>query len=328
MSMIIRRTPMRVWVAALCVWMSVTACSPSAPPDGDAEDSASKPTVALIMKSLANEFFKTMEEGAKKHSEANADSYTLIVQGIKNELDIDQQIQLIEQMIARNVDAIVIAPADSKAIVPVCKRAIEAGIVVINIDNKFDEAVLKERDVKIPFVGPNNREGARKVGEFLAKSLQSGDPVAIVEGAPNAFNATQRRLGFEDAINEAGLTLVTAQTANWEMDQANQVVSAIATEHPEVKAYLCANDNMALGAVAALKAANKLEAVRVVGFDNISAVQDLVKQGQILATADQHADQLAVFGIEHALAVLRSGEALDDRETPVDLITAESLPAQ
>jgi ribose transport system substrate-binding protein len=82
---------------------------------------------------------------------------------------------------------------------------------------------------------------------------------------------------------------------------------------------------MALGAVAALRAANKVDTVYVVGFDNISAAHDLVKEGKILATADQHADQLAVFGIEYALDMLAKKGTPADHETPVDLITKETI---
>lgn len=90
-----------------------------------------------------------------------------------------------------------------------------------------------------------------------------------------------------------------------------------------MRALLCANDSMALGAVAALRAAGRTD-VLVGGFDNISAVRELVSSGAILATADQHADQLAVYGIEYALELLGSRDrSLPDRETPVDLITAE-----
>jgi ribose transport system substrate-binding protein len=84
---------------------------------------------------------------------------------------------------------------------------------------------------------------------------------------------------------------------------------------------------MALGAMAAIKAANKTDTVQVVGFDNISAAQEAIRQGKMLATADQHGDQLAVYGIELALKLLQDPNSLpEDRETPVDLITAGSLP--
>ena len=80
--------------------------------------------------------------------------------------------------------------------------------------------------------------------------------------------------------------------------------------------------------MAALRAAGKLDSVLVVGFDNIAAAQQLVKEGKLLATADQHGDQLAVFGIEYALEMLKTKATPADRETPVDLVTAESLSAK
>ncbi|MEA3365992.1 MAG: sugar ABC transporter substrate-binding protein [Candidatus Hydrogenedentes bacterium] len=286
---------------------------------------SAKPRVALIMKSLANEFFLTMEEGAQAHQKKHADAYELIAQGIKDERDVNRQVQLVEQMIAQDVDAIVIAPADSKLLISACQKAMDAGIVVVNIDNKFDDEVLAEREVRIPFVGPDNRKGARKVGEYLAAKLSEGAPVAIVEGIPTAFNAIQRKLGFEDAMNAPGMKIVASQSGSWETSKANQVVSAMITENPNIKAFLCANDSMALGAVAALRAAGKLDSVYVVGFDNISAAQELLKKGEILATADQHADQLAVYGIEYALKMLAGEAPPEDYETPVDLVTAEDL---
>jgi ribose transport system substrate-binding protein len=307
---------------ALVAWVTTVALGSSgcAPPASDA-DSARKPRVALIMKSLANEFFITMEKGARAHHQANAGAYELLVNGIKDELDVGRQIDLVEQMIAQQVDAIVIAPADSKALVPVCQKAQQAGIVVVNIDNQFDAAVLESSRVRIPFVGPDNRHGARLVGEYLAKQLQPGDQVAIVEGAPNAFNGVQRKLGFEDAMKAGGMIIVSSQAGYWETEKASQVVAALATEYPNLKAILCANDSMALGAIAALRDARKLEAVKVVGYDNINAAQQLLQEGHILATADQHADQLAVFGIEYALEMLKTKTDPTDKQTPVDLIT-------
>ena len=284
-----------------------------------------KPRIALVMKSLANEFFKTMEDGAKAHHTKHADEYYLITEGIKDELDVAQQIKLVESMIAQRVDAIVIAPADSKALVPVCKKAMEAGITVVNIDNKFDADALQSRDVKIPFVGPDNRKGARLAGEYLATKLSKDDKVAIIEGAPNAFNGIQRKLGFEDAMNAAGMNIVRSQTGYWETDRANKVGSAIVVSEPDLKAILCANDSMALGALTAVKDAGKTDDILIVGFDNIAAAQRALKEGTILCTVDQHADKLAVFGIEYALEMLNKQATPEDRETAVDLITAENV---
>ncbi len=297
--------------------LGMAACKPSSPPSSA---DTGKPKVALVMKSLANEFFSNMAEGAKKHQAAHAADYDLLVSGIKNETDLTEQVNLVEQMVAQGAKALVIAPADSKALVPSLKRAQQAGVLVINIDNKLDGEVLKQAGLSVPFVGPDNREGAQRVGEALAKKLKAGDEVAIIEGVTTAFNGQQRRAGFEDAMKAAGMNIVEVQSGQWEMEKANTVAAGILSAHPNLKALLCANDNMALGAAAAVQSAGKTGQVLIVGFDNISALQPLLADGRVTATADQHAGELAVFGIEAALKVLKGGAAPADQTTAVDVI--------
>ena len=292
-----------------------SGCNKSNAPEGKA-----KPKIALVMKSLANEFFSTMADGAKKHQAAHVQTYDLIVNGIKNETDLAEQVNLVEQMIARRVNAIVIAPADSKALVTVLKRAQDAGILVVNIDNQLDAQVLQQARLNVPFVGPDNRAGARKVGEVLARRLAPNDKVAIIEGIPTAFNGQQRRLGFEEAMKAAGMNIIPVQSGYWEMEKANNVAAAMLNEHPDLKAILCANDNMALGAVAAIQAAGKTGKVLVAGFDNIAAIRPMLADGRVVATADQHADQLAVFGIEVALKILQGEAPPANQTTSVDLV--------
>jgi ribose transport system substrate-binding protein len=277
------------------------------------------------MKSLANEFFATMAEGAKRFEKEHAGAFELIVNGIKDERDLSRQVALVDEMIAQGASAIVLAPADSKALVSACKRAHDAGIVVVNIDNKLDDQVLAAQGLKIPFVGPDNRAGARKVGDYLAKRLKSGDEVVVLEGIRTAFNGQERRQGFEDAMKSAGVKIVDSQTAQWEMDQANRIASAMLGEHSRAKAILCCNDSMALGALAAVKSTGRVGEILIVGFDNIAAIQSAIKDGSVLATADQHADQLAVHGIELAIEILNHKATPADKSTPVDLITAENL---
>jgi len=281
--------------------------------------------VALVMKALANPFFKTMREGAEAHQKKNVETYELISNGIPDEQDVTKQIQIVRQMIADKVDAIVIAPADSKALVPVCKDALAAKIVVVNIDNPFDHETLAAEEVEIPFVGPDNQAGALLAGEYLAKRLVEGDEVVIVEGIRTANNAVMRKLGFKRSMDVGGMKVVTEQSANWETDQAQKLVANIAIEHPGLKAVLCANDSMALGAVSALDAAGKLDKVFVIGYDNIKAVQQLILQDKMLCTVDQHGDQIAAFGITHALDILESKSMGGDKKTGVDLVTAETL---
>ena len=233
---------------------------------------AKKPVVALVMKSLANEFFLTMETGAKDYQAHNASKFTLISNGIKDETDTANQIRIVEQMIVSKVDALVIAPADSKALVPVIKKAVDAGIIVVNIDNQLDPDVLKSKDLNVPFVGPDNAKGAKLVGDYLAKKLKAGDEVGIIEGVSTTTNAQQRTAGFKAAMQAGGMKVVALQSGDWEIDKGNAVASQMLNANRNIKALLCGNDNMALGAVAAVRAAGKAGKVQVVGYDNINAI--------------------------------------------------------
>lgn len=310
---------MTATIATLAVGSGQGGCSRSAAPGSTAGGKGDgKPRIALVMKSLANEFFATMADGAKAHQAGAGDRYELITNGMRSETDVSEQVTIIEQMVARGVAAIVIAPADSKAVVPALKRAAEAGVLVVNIDNRLDPEVLAEAGLAAPFVGPDNREGARRAGEAVAKQLDSGAEVAIIEGIVTAFNGQQRALGLEDAATAAGLRIVARQSGQWEMEKANGIAAAMLGEHPALAAILCANDSMALGAAAAIEASGRR--VLLSGFDNVPAVAPLLADGRLSATVDQHGDRLAVEGIEAALAILAGAAPPEDRTTPVDLV--------
>jgi len=317
-----RRRMLVAFAALTCV-----AAAPLTATDALAQ-AAKKPKVALVMKSLANEFFLTMETGAKDYQKHNSNKFDLITNGIKNETDTAAQINIVEQMINSHVDAIVLAPADSKALVPVVKKAVDAGIIVVNIDNRLDPDVLKSKDLNVPFVGPDNRKGAEKVGDYLAKKLKSGDEVGIVEGVSTTTNAQARTAGFKDAMEKIHAKVDSVQSGEWEIDKGNAIASAMLNQFPNIKALLCGNDNMAIGAVSAVRAAGKQGKVYVVGYDNIGAIKPMLKDGRVLATADQYAAKQAVFGIDVALKAIGEHKKQSDLsqivETPVDLVTKAS----
>ena len=285
-----------------------------------------KRKVALVMKSLANEFFRTMEDGAKDYQKSHADEFELIANGIKNETDTGEQIRIVEQMVNAGAKALVIAPADSKALVSAVKKAMDQGVVVINIDNRLDPDLLKSKGISVPFVGPDNRKGARLVGDYLAsQKLKAGDQVGIIEGVPTTTNAQQRTAGFKDAMDAAKMKIVSVQSGNWEIDKGNAVAASMLNEYPDLKALLAGNDSMALGAVSAVRAAGKAGQVQVVGYDNINAIKPMLADGRVLATLDQAASQQAVYGIQAALKMVKGEKPDVDADnviqTPVQLIT-------
>ncbi|AUA33439.1 sugar ABC transporter substrate-binding protein [Pseudomonas fulva] len=287
-----------------------------------------KPKVALVMKSLANEFFRTMEDGAKAYQQTHAGEFDLVANGIKNETDTGEQIRIVEQMVNAGAKALVIAPADSKALVSAVKKAMDQGVVVINIDNRLDPELLKSKGISVPFVGPDNRKGARLVGEYLAtEKLKAGDQVGIIEGVPTTTNAQQRTAGFKEAMDAAQIKIVSTQSGNWEIDKGNAVAASMLNEYPDLKALLAGNDSMALGAVSAVRAAGKAGQVQVVGYDNINAIKPMIADGRVLATLDQAASQQAVFGIQAALKMVKGEKPDVDADnviqTPVELITKQ-----
>jgi len=286
---------------------------------------ADKPKIGLVMKSLANEFFKQMQAGAEDYAAKNTDKFTFAAVGMKDERDFAAQVDAVENFITQQFNVIVLAPADSKAMVTPVKKALEAGIKVINIDVALDEEAKKQAGVDLAFFGPDNREGAKLSGMALAKELGKGGKVVILEGNPEADNAKERKKGFDDAVAEGGLTLLDSKTAHWETEEANTLMTNFLTQYQDIQGVMAANDSMALGVVKALDAAGKSGQIKVVGFDNIPAVQPLIKEGKMLATIDQFGAQMAAMGIDYGLKELAGEKFSGWVKTDIKLITAQDL---
>ena len=284
-----------------------------------------KPKVGLVMKSLANEFFRQMQAGAEEYAAQNSDKFAFAAVGMKDERDFASQVDAVENFITQQYNVIVLAPADSKAMVTPVKKALEAGIKVINIDVALDAEAKAQAGVDLAFFGPDNREGAKMVGMALAKDLGSGAKVVILEGNPEADNAKERKKGFDDAVAEGGLTLLDSKTAHWESEEANTLMTNFLTQYQDIQGVMAANDSMALGVVKALDATGLSGKIKVVGFDNIPAVQPLIREGKMLATIDQFGAQMAAMGIDYGLKELAGETYSGWVKTDIKLITASDL---
>ncbi len=284
-----------------------------------------QPKVGLVMKSLANEFFKDMTEGAVAHQKKRGD-FDLKTIGMKDETDFDAQTTAVESFVTQKMDVIVLAPADSKAMVAPVARALKAGVTVINFDVALDQAAMKKAGLNLAFVGPDNRAGAKLAGDALAKAVGPGAKVVIIEGNPGADNAQQRKAGFMDSVKEGKLNVVASRTAMWETEEANKVFTNILTANPDIKGVMVANDSMALGVAKALDAAGQGGKILVVGFDNIPAIRPLIKQGKVLATVDQFGSQMAANAIDLGIKSRKDGKPLEGWvKTPIELVTAKNL---
>jgi len=284
-----------------------------------------KPKVGLVMKSLANEFFKQMQAGADKFAAKNSDKFEFKAVGMKDERDFAAQVDAIENFVTQKFNVIVVAPADSKAMVTPIAKAIKAGVHVINIDVELDQEAKKAAGIDLAFFGPDNRAGAKLAGDALAKKLGPGGKVVILEGNPEADNAVQRKKGFMDSVAEGKLTLLDSKTAHWETEEANTLMTNFLTQYHDIQGVMAANDSMALGVVKALDAAGLSGKVQAVGFDNIPAVQPLIKSGKMLATVEQYGADMAALGIQYGLRELAGEKFTGWVKTPIKLIEAKDL---
>jgi ribose transport system substrate-binding protein len=283
------------------------------------------PKVGLVMKSLANEFFQQMDAGAKAFAADNEALFEFQTVGMKDERDFAAQVEAVESYITQQFDVIVIAPADSKAMVEPIKKALDAGIKVVNIDVALDADAMADAGIELAFFGPDNRAGAKLAGDALGQALGEGGKVVILEGNPEADNANQRKAGFDDSVAEYGLDLLDSRTAHWETEEANQLMTNFLTQYPDIQGVMAANDSMALGVAKALDAAGKTGEIQVVGFDNIPGVRPLIADGTMLATVEQFGSNMAVFGIEFGLRELAGESFCGWQKTPIDLVTAENV---
>jgi len=286
---------------------------------------AGKPKIGLVMKSLANEFFKQMEAGAEAYAAKNADKFDFKAVGMKDERDFASQVDAVENFVTQKYDIIVVAPADSKAMVTPLAKAVKAGVAVINIDVELDKDAKKAAGIDLAFFGPDNRAGAKLAGDALAKALGAGGKVVILEGNPEADNGQQRKKGFEDSVAEGKLQLLDSKTAHWETEEANTLMTNFLTQYHDIQGVMAANDSMALGVVKALDSAGKSGSIKVVGFDNIPAVQPLIKGGKMLATVEQYGAKMAAMGIDYGLRQLAGEKFTGWVKTDVKLITAADL---
>ncbi|NCD32513.1 MAG: hypothetical protein EOL87_03755 [Spartobacteria bacterium] len=310
------RKLIRIFCAALmlCGFGMVRASEPAVP------------RIALVMKALSNPFFSGMEAGAKAYAQSH--DIHLESFGVERETDVDIQIGIIDNLIQKQFDAVVLAPADSVKLLPVLKKAVDAGIIVINIDNPLDRNAMAELGIDIPFVGSDNYEGSKLVGEYI-KRKKSGKPCNIlyIEGIRDVANADLRREGFKAGLKDSNAVLLASESAHWHADEAMTLTADwILSGNPFPDVIACANDSMALGARQGVDIAVSGAAdVMITGYDNVAEVRGEIQNGRIHATIDQHPELMGAYGVRLAVQMFEGQEVPDYVATPVDLVTYDTF---
>ncbi len=281
------------------------------------------PTIALVVKTQNNPFFVDMENGAK---EAAAKlGVNLVVQAAEREVDVEKQMQIIENLIQRRVNAICVSPSGSKEIVPAIVKANKAGVPVLIIDSGVDEETLKRAGGYIAtFIGSDNFEGGKLAGEYIIKKLSGKGKVAILEGIPGHETADARRDGFQKAIDKAmGIEIAVSQVANSERDKGFNVFQNILQSHPEVQALFATNDMMALGAVEAIAAAGRTGEIIVVGFDAVDDARQAIQKGLMHGSIAQFPAEMGRLAVENAVRLMNGENIPDYIPVKIELVTAQ-----
>jgi ABC-type sugar transport system substrate-binding protein len=269
--------------------------------------------LTLILKNFTNPFFIRMKEGAEKAAAEEGVKLT-VVAPLKADNN-EEQMQMVEQAIARQTDALIIVPSDSQGIVPAVEKAYDAGIPIINLNTKIggDRVIWKT------FVGVSNFDEGIIQMQKLCELIGGEGGIFIIEGTPGAQTAIDILNGGLESLKKfPKVKILGQQAANYNRAKSMDVVQNLLQAHPEVKAIFCCNDEMALGAVEAVQAAN-LQGIFIAGINANDDARQAIRSGRMAFSINDRPDQVGYEGVKAAVKVL-NGETIPDRITVQTLL--------
>jgi ribose transport system substrate-binding protein len=301
-------------LAALAALLVVAGCGGQLS-GGENEDEVK---IGFVPKSLNQEFWVNTKKGAEAGGrEADAQ---VITQAAGSDLEIAEQIDIVENMLAQHIDALVIAPSSADLLKPVLERAAEE-IPVVLVDSD-----IPDWKPKTAYVGTENVVGGRKAGKYIASKLDEGGTLAVIAGIPGSQVGIDRVEGLKQGLEEGGggVEIVKEIPGNFEREQSVGAMEDILQTNPDVDAVFCANDQMALGAIEAIAARKKTDDIMLVGFDGALEATQKIIAGDMEATVAQDPYGMGKIGVETARAKL-AGESVKRKvDTGARLITPEN----
>lgn len=276
-----------------------------------------KGLIVIITPSHDNPFFKTEAVAAEeKAKELGYETLSLV-----HDDSVSKQNELFDTAIARGAAAIVCDNAGAEATIAPVKKAKDAGIPTFLIDREINAS-----GVAVSQIVSNNYQGAKLVGQkFVELMGEEGNYVELV-GKSSDTNAQVRSQGFHEEIDQyPDMKMIAQQSANWSQTEAFTKMESIIQANDNIKGVICGNDTMAMGAMAALKAAGMGDVI-VAGFDGSNDVAESIMNGDIKATALQPCYLGAQLAVEQADKYLRTGSTGVQEKQLLDctLITEEN----
>ncbi|GAA3607692.1 D-ribose ABC transporter substrate-binding protein [Microlunatus ginsengisoli] len=312
-------------LAAGALMLSLAACGGggggSAEPaaSGSGGGGAAGGTIAIITVDPSNPYWKAEADTAK--AEAEKLGYKTTVSANNN--DPETQNQLIETAINDKVAGILLDPAGADESVAAVQKAVDAKIPVVLINAEISQTGLAKAQIV-----SNNAQGATIGAEEWAKAMNYKGTYVELFGKPSDNNAQVRSDGYKAVISQyPDLKSVGKEIANWDRQQGQEKMESLLSKNPDVKGVIAGNDEMALGAINALKEAKKLDQVKVLGFDGNQDAVDAVKSGAMVATVLQPIVEATKKAIGQLDSVIRTGNTgVSEEKQAIDcvLITKEN----
>ncbi|MCL1840310.1 MAG: substrate-binding domain-containing protein [Propionibacteriaceae bacterium] len=274
-------------------------------------------TITLLLSTLDNPFFVSIQQGAQ--AEARAEGLTLTVQNANN--DATTQANQIQTAVASKTKAIIINPVDSDAAQAAIQPALAAKIPVVAVDRNITGVTVNS------FIASDNVTGGKQAADALARAINSTGNILVLEGTPGASSTRDRGQGFTDEIAKyPGIKIVASQTANFDETDGLNVTTNLMQAHPDVVAIYAQNDEMALGAVAAL-GSKAGTSVKVIGFDGSDQGLADVKAGTIAADVAQQPVLLGKQAVVTVGQILKGQTVQETQSMPVQTITKDNVDA-
>lgn len=273
--------------------------------------SAQAADYAVVLKTLASPYWVAMKEGVV--AEAKKRGVEVDVFAAAGEDDITGQQRLMEDVVNKNYKAVGVAPISPVNLIQAMAAATKKGIYVVNIDERADMGQLKAAGGSVvAFLSTDNLALGEKAGKFmLGKIGAAGGKVAIIEGKAGNSSGDARRDGVKKALStQSNVQLVASLPGDWDRSKALDVTNTILQRNPDLKAIYAANDGMALGALQAVKNANKLGKVMVIGTDGVPEAINSVKQGELTATAAQDSAAMGALALGVMIDTLKTKPAI------------------
>lgn len=232
--------------------------------------------------------------------------------------DMAKQIDQIDNFIAAKVKVIVLNPVDSQAIVPSIEKANAAGIPVIALG-------VRAAGGKYTYVGSQDYDAGAMQAEFMKAKLKQGAKILYLEGKPGVGVTTDRIKGFTEKLERPDVTQLASLTALWDRANAMQVTEDWIQTFPEFDGIIAANDQMALGAIEALKSAQRLEGVLVSGVDGTDDALTAIKAGEMAQSVFQDGSGQAKAAFDIIQDIKAGKDAPEERIIPFQSITIENV---